>query len=277
MKNLLFLCLVLVVPLAAPFAASAQGAEKPPIAAFTGDFESGDLSQWAGREAARADSIGVVADPVRAGRYAARFTVRAGERVSNGNRAEIFHDPGDKAGREVWYRWSFLMPHDFADTQWKPGVWQCIGQWHDQPDKSLGETWANFPGRSPSIAVYYTSKKGVSAIEVWSGTYAKGEAQKIVATAPINKGQWQDVTFHIRWSQGDDGFVEPFLNGKPLINPDGDDHRATGPNMWNAASHYLKIGLYRSTQIKTTNSVYFDEVRIGPDRASVAVREAVRP
>lgn len=201
---------------------------------------------------------------------------RARGRASNGNRAEVVHDNGDRAGSEVWYRWSFLIPNDFVDVEWKPQLWQCIGQWHDQPDKSRGESWADFPGRSPSVAVYYTSKDGASAIEIWSGTYAKNAAQKIVATAPIAKGVWQDITFHVRWSQGDDGFVEPFLNGAPLIAPDENEHRACGPNMWNDASHYLKIGLYRSSEIQGANSVYFDEVRIGSSRASVAPAE-VRP
>lgn len=253
--------------------ASSRAAE---TGAFTGDFESGDLSQWDGKEAARADSVAVVTGPVRSGRYAARFTVRPGERVSNGNRAEIFTDPGHQAGSEVWYAWSFLIPDDFVDTEWRPKLWQCIGQWHDQPDKSLGETWANFPGRSPSIAVYYTSKNGKSAIEFWAGTYGKDENQTIVARAPIVKGEWQDVMFHIRWSQGADGFVEPFLNGKPVIAPDEKEHRAYGANMWNAASHYLKIGLYRTSEITTTNSVYFDEVRMINPRALVAP-PAVQP
>lgn len=246
------------------------------VASFVGDFESGDLSQWAAREAARDDSIQIVAAPTRSGSYAARFTVCAGERVNNGNRAEIVHDNGDIAGSEVWYRWSFLIPHDFVDVEWKPNLWQCIGQWHDQPDENRGESWANFPAHSPSVAVYYTSKTGAPAIEIWSGIYAKNEIQKIVATAPIVKGVWQDITFHIRWSQEDDGFVEPFLNGAPLIAPNANEHRAYGPNMWNGASHYLKIGLYRSSEIPGANSVYFDEVRIGPDRASVE-RKEVRP
>ncbi len=246
------------------------------VAPFVGDFESGDLSQWAGREAARDDSIQIVTAPTRAGNYAARFNVRAGERVSNGNRAEIIHDNGDRAGREVWYRWSFLIPKDFVDVEWKPKLWQCIGQWHDQPDAARGETWDDFPAHSPSIAVYYTSKNGAPAIEIWNGIYAKNEIQQVVASAPIVKGVWQDITFHIRWSQGGDGFVEPFLNGAPLIAPNGTEHRACGPNMWNGASHYLKIGLYRSSEITETNSVYFDEVRSGPTRDSVAPAE-VKP
>ncbi len=52
------------------------------VAPFVGDFESGDLSQWAGREAARDDSIQIVTEPTHGGNYAARFTVRAGERAT---------------------------------------------------------------------------------------------------------------------------------------------------------------------------------------------------
>ncbi len=266
---------------ASTFAWPARGDEAAPtVSTFTGDFERGDLSGgWGNRDMARSDSIQVVANPVRAGRYAAKFTVRAGEIINNGNRAEIVRQNNDKAGSEAWYAWSFMIPRDFPDVEWKPKLWQCLGQWHDQPDPARGETWDNLPSHSPSIAVYYTSKNGVSALEVWYGTYQKGETQKIIATAPVRKGEWLDLMFHIRWSQGNDGFVAPFLNGKPLIAPDGSCHRACGRNMWNGVPHYLKIGLYRSSAITSTNSVYFDEVRIGPSRASVALPalEAPRP
>ena len=255
--------------LAAP--AHAQDIPTPPVAAFTGDFERGDLSGWDVREAARDDSIQIVTDPVHRGRYAAKFTVREGDFVSNGNRAELTHDNGDRAGSEVWYAWSFLVPEEFPDTEWKPKLWQALGQWHDQPDKALGETWQTMPGRSPSIAIYYTSKKGESAIELWYGTYGKDAVQKIVATAPLQKGKWHDMQFHIGWSQDETGFVEAFLDGQSLINPDGENHRATGPNMWNAASPFLKVGLYRNKEITTTNSVYFDEVRAGATRAQVEI------
>lgn len=247
--------------------AAVAPAATPAVASFVGDFERGDLSGWQSREAARADSVQVVREPVRRGRWAAQFTVRPGERVSNGNRAEITYDNGDRAGSRVWYAWSFLVPRDFADTEWRPRLWQCLGQWHDQPDRERGETWDKFPGHSPSIAVYYTWKKGVPAIELW---YGAAKEQKIVAVAPIRKGEWNDLVFHIGWSPGADGFAEVFLNGQPFTPRSGTHHKVFGPNMWNAASHYLKIGLYRNSEISTTNSVYFDEVRIGSSRQKVA-------
>ena len=85
------------------------------------------------------------------------------------------------------------------------------------------------------------------------------------------------MQFHIGWSQDETGFVEAFLDGQPLINPDTENHRASGPNLWNAAAPYLKIGLYRNAQITTTNSVYFDEVRAGATRAQVEIPEIEAP
>ncbi len=246
-----------------------SAAPRPTVASFAGDFEAGDLSAWDGREAARADSVQVVREPVRRGLWAARFTVRAGDKVSNGARAEIFHDNHDRPGSQGWYAWSFFIPSDYADTEWKPRLWQCLGQWHDQPDRERGETWARFPGHSPSIALYYTFKKGRPAIEMW---YGARREQEIVATSPIAKGRWNDVLFHIGWSQGADGFAQAWLNGQPLTP--GDDHTVRGANMYNAAPHYLKIGLYRNSQITTENSVFFDEVRIGSSRAQVLTNPA---
>lgn len=234
-----------------------------PITSFVGDFERGDWSGWGVREAAREDSLQIVTDPVRGGRYAAQFTVRPGDYISNGNRAEISYDNRDFPGSEGWYAWSFFVPSDYTETEWKPKLWQCIGQWHDQPNKEAGETWKDFPGHSPSIAVYYTFKNGVSAIELWYGSYQKGDIQKIIANAPIEKGRWNDLAFHIGWSPKDDGFIEAFLNGQPWTLPDEKEHKFFGANMWNAYPHYLKIGLYRHKEFTTTNWVYFDEVRMG--------------
>lgn len=244
------------------------------VASFVGDFERGDFSNWDAREAARPDSVQIVTDVVRRGRYAAKFTVRPGERVSNGNRAELLHDNGDHPGSQSWYAWSFLVPRDFADTEWRPKLWQCVGQWHDQPDPQRGETWATFPGHSPAIALYYTSKHGASALELW---YGAKKQQDILVVEPIRKGEWLDVVFHIGWSPDAAGFVEAWLNGQPLIAPHRAGHRVFGANMWNAYPHFLKVGLYRTSEITTTNSVYFDEVRVGSSYEEVALPAAAAP
>jgi hypothetical protein len=43
------------------------------------------------------------------------------------------------------------LPEDFnADDL--GNRWWVMGQWHDQPDRTQGETWPDFPGRSPPVA-----------------------------------------------------------------------------------------------------------------------------
>ena len=242
-----------------------------PVRRFVGDFECGNFAAWSSKEAARPDSVGIVSRPCRSGRYAARFTVRPGERVSNGNRAEITYDNGESPGREGWYAWSFLVPIEYSNVEARPHQWQCLGQWHDQPNPHRGETWDKFPGHSPSIAVYYTFVKGVARIELWYGTYRANENQKIIASVPIQLGKWYDIAFHIGWSNRENGFIEAWFNGKPLTPLNGRDHKVAGANMWNDYSHYLKIGLYRSSDFRSTNSVYFDEVRIGNSLEEVAL------
>lgn len=258
---------------------AAQGEQQKewlPVKPFVGDFESGDFSGWGVREGGREDSLQVVADPVRCGRRAAKFTVREGDWASNGNRAEISYDNRDFPGSRGWYGWSFFIPADYPDTEWKPRLWQAIGQWHDQPNREKGETWDTFPGHSPSVALYYVSKNGTPGLELWYGPLKE---QAIIARTPVQKGRWNDIIFHIGWSTGADGFIEAWLNGQPLIAPDTDKHTVYGANMWNDYPHFLKIGLYRNKQITTTNSIYFDEVRIGNTHQEVdpACRTQAKP
>jgi len=52
------------------------------------DFESGDFSGWIKRFAA-SDSGKIVSKPIRRGRYAARFELRAGDDTGDGIRAEV--------------------------------------------------------------------------------------------------------------------------------------------------------------------------------------------
>lgn len=234
-----------------------------PIKRFVGDFERGNLEGWSVQEGAQADSIQIVTTPIRHGRYAAQFTVRPADWVHNGNRAELTWDNNDRPGSEGWYSWSFLIPSDYLDAEENSDLWQIMGQWHDQPDRNQGETWADFPKRNPPLAFVYGLQEGVPSLRLLRATYPKGDERRIIATAPIDKGRWIDVVFHIGWSQQEDGFVEAWLDGQPLTLPGEDDHKVFGVNMWNAAPHYLKIGLYRNHEITTTNSVYFDEVRMG--------------
>lgn len=83
---------------------------------------------------------------------------------------------------------------------------------------------------------------------------------------PVRRGAWLDLVFHVRWSTGKDGFVEAWLDGRPFTAG-----KMYGPTLYSPVPNYLRLGLYRGKGFTTTNSVYYDEVRIGDSRQAVAL------
>ena len=91
---------------------------------------------------------------------------------------------------------------------------------------------------------------------------------------PVTKGTWTEILFHIGWSPGDDAFVSLWVNGEPIVARINDtdlvltdgEAKAFGPNMYNQAPHYLKLGIYRNPNFTSTNSVYFDDAWISPTK-----------
>ena len=88
---------------------------------------------------------------------------------------------------------------------------------------------------------------------------------------PIVKGQWYDVVFHMYWSDDNTGFVEAWINGTSVTPFNGTDNKFYRRNIFNRTGNYFKFGQYRGhEQPAHTNTVYFDEVRIGTSYAEVA-------
>lgn len=234
------------------------------VTPFTADFETGDLSGWTSGEAAAIDRLQVVTtpEPVRSGRYALRVTLKPDDVAARRNRAEITRYNEDQEGSEGWYGWSFLIPVEYADVRVEERKFQIIGQWHDQPDRERGETWDNFPANPPPIAINYAIPDGVPTIGL---NYGLGEKRRLVGQAEIGKGRWHDLLFRIRWSRGEDGFVQAWVDERPLTG----GGPVYGPNMYSRMPNFLKLGLYRQSGINTTNVVYFDEVHIARSRDEI--------
>lgn len=234
---------------------------------FLGDFENGILADFGigawGKETARPDSAQIVTSPVRKGHYAVKFTLRPDDIAAKKNRAELTIK--DKfienfpPSSEAWYSWSFLVPEDYTDAP--SDKFQIMGQWHHRPPP--GETFEYFErvygrGGGPPISINYGKKGNQTGIALTYGATSPLVSGRTVAIHQIEKGQWIDLVFHIRWSTGNDGFIEAWFNGEPWTQG-----KVYGPNMYNEVPNFLKIGLYREFGIETTNSVYFDEVKIG--------------
>lgn len=231
-----------------------------PVQQFSDDFDGGALSKKWGAEAVDWSRLQVVSNPTRRGSGAFKCTVHPGDVAAGKNRAEIFLHNNDPLNSEAWYRWSVMIPTDYVDRAGSDSF-QIIGQFHDQPDTSRGQTWDNYPHHPPMIAMHYGADKTGSGFGL---VYGAEPNHKRVAMKYIEKGRWYDVKMHIRWSQSNDGFLECWLNGEPWTPFNGKDHKVYGANMYNNAPAYLKLGLYRGSGFTTANTVYYDEVYAGP-------------
>lgn len=236
---------------------------------FCGDFETGGLQGWTW-DRARRESIQVVTRPVRKGRYAVRMTLVPGDIAALKERAELkvgnkeIERTHGRQGGEMWYGWSLLVPEDYADP---PGErFQIVGQWHHRPAR------AELPGQTGPVArgerlpplVLHLSPKGGRHVLTLIGRGSPNADGRRLGTRPVRRGVWLDLLFHIRWSTGRDGFVEAWLDGRPFTP--GKMH---GPTLYSPVTNYLRLGLYRGKGFTTTNSVYYDEVRIGGSRQAV--------
>jgi hypothetical protein len=268
-----------------PVSAESAGADL----LFYEGFETGKVGPgWTGfalhRRTPRPEesgSVDIVTEPVRKGKYALKLTIRAGDSVVQGDetrdkeRCEFLRlnscrkgpctlGSEGREGSELWYAWSVLIPEDYKYVDTSAQNYQIMGQWHDQPEPGRKPT-----GNSPPISVHYHSSGPSQGFRIQYGLRKRGPIQEI--EAPIQKGKWVDLMFHIRFSQGSDGFLEAWKDGVSVASASGAT-RITGPNMFNAQPDYLRLGLYRGRSQTQTNTFYYDEIRIGTTKAAVQVQ-----
>lgn len=171
-----------------------------------------------------------------------KFVIRdCQDEIYNGIRSELTVDYPFSSGDLVTYEYQIYIPKYFpADPQ---GRWFLLTQWHDQPDPALGETWENFPARSPLVALY-------SAPDSKFGLIYNGERTIL----PFHLGMWNTLKFQFEWSEGSQGKLVLYVNGV--------EYNFSGKNMHNNYQHYLKMGMYRHRDIESKNEVYFRNLRI---------------
>lgn len=208
---------------------------------WRGDFETGDRTQWSGTQMVNSDRLAIVSSPMRQGRYALKATVRQGDNPINasGNRNELFRFTNEKSGDEYYYSWSTMFASDFPNVN----TWQLFTQWHH--DGCCG---------SPPVEFYVYGSElrlRVNGSDVWK--------------APMVRGQWNDFTFHVKWSPTSTvGFIELWHQGKQVIT------KRYMTTMFSGTTNYLKMGLYRNSTVSPVGVVYHDGFTMGRSLADVS-------
>lgn len=197
---------------------------------WKGDFESGDISQWTKAQIVASNRIRIVSDPVRDGRFAARFLVRQGDDPigASGNRSELVQLGQDEAGKELVYRWHTMWPSDYASED----TWQLFTQWHHTGSDG-----------SPPVEFFVWGEQiylRVNGDDLWS--------------TPLVRGRWQEFVFRVKWARN--GWVELHHNGR-LVLP-----KTSASTLYAGQGVYLKQGLYRDAKVAKEQVIFHDAMTI---------------
>jgi len=231
---------------------------------FAGDWETADASQWSGnhwnRRVPLSEQFEIVADPVRQGGFAAKFTVRPGDKfgTTSGERSEVLYTGADEhEGDDVWYAWSTLFPSDWTT----PSGWSIFTQWH------------SYYPVSPPIS--FNMKGERIQVNLNTGSVDSGSASfKPVypITDALERGVWNDFVVHIVWSGADGSLTVWHRTGS---NPFQKRVDAAGiPTMQVKAGvpsdNYLKTGFYRNDDSSRVNVLYQDSFSRATSAAALA-------
>lgn len=241
----------------------------PPTGAiWTGDLETGDLSQFQSDpndqdflQATAADVPSVVTEPTRLGKYAMSVTIPAGASTDDfGARSEAvppvdYFRPGD----DYFIAFSQYLAEGFPVDN-SSDDWQVVGQVKSTIDGS------------PPIE--FDVEEGKYRLSGGDGRPDGGEKFE-AELGPAQTGVWVDWVLHVKFSDDPEvGFIEVWRDGEKVLdkmNPPGGtmypDDDGEGPR------GYAKFGYYRKSGISAAGTVLYDEMRIGPSYDSVALRE----
>jgi len=245
---------------------------------FTGDFETGDFSQWYSvswnLKCPMVEQVQLVTSPVRQGEYAARLTVHDGDQFMNtsGERAQMDRPgPNEHEGDEYWYAWSTLFPEDWQ----APKKWQVVIDWHASADYgTICQPLQLEINDDNSIGAKMLAGD-VTGYRCFSGS-GSAVSQSEIIVKEITTGVWNDFIIHVRWTTSQRGLIEIWhklendsdfrkvihWDGIPTLQYKGDPDYPDEP--------YLILANYRDTSNRHTSVLYHDGFRMTDSAARLA-------
>lgn len=206
-----------------------------------------------GKEISRSD------EKARTGKYSLKIELNRKNawKSTSGSRAEIKLKPESTPDVERWYKFSIFLPEDYETD----AASEILAQWHEMPDRHLGETW-----RSPPISLRVTNGKW-EVVVLWAedelNTNETISGSKTLELGEVVPGKWTDWVFNIRFSHKEDGILKIWKNNVKELDLEG-------PNYYNdVRGPYFKLGIYkwewrRGKSISTSKNrvLYFDDIEV---------------
>jgi hypothetical protein len=188
---------------------------------------------------------------VHSGHSAAQITVHPHDRYEPGSedgpaseRDEVMEAPRfwSQSGKTYQYSFSLYLPRDFPIVQTR----LVISQW-----KQLCEFGECRPD-NPVLAIRYVG--GVLFI-----TRKNDDGQEVLYSSHGEvRGQWLSFRFVTRFSQGNDGVIDGWLNGQPIVHFHGVTAYRAARGYPALGLFFFKMGLYRDL-MQQPMTIYIDD------------------
>jgi hypothetical protein len=218
-------------------------------------FESDELSGVWDRRKFEPGAVVIQSEVVRAGRCAAKITIRQGDRFDparadgssiDNERDELLErrDLYAREGDAYAYSFSIFIPRDFPIVPTRLVMAQL--KHYDRGGAKVD---------NPIIALRYTD--GEMRITLQTAY----ERTTMWRTREDVRGRWLDFVWHVRFARTGDGYFHAWFDGNQIVD-------YTGVTAYREEHGYppggeFKMGLYRDTMPEPM-SAYFDEYRKRP-------------
>jgi hypothetical protein len=177
-----------------------------------------------------------------AGVHGVRLETRPGDTGIAGSgtaeRADLELSPqatGCQQGAEQWWRHALLFPGDYTApvaTGAAPWPWGVVFDFHQTGSEGQANFEIEVAGQPPAL------RMSISAGAVISSG-APGSPTRRWTIGPIARDHWYEFVYHVRWSSGNDGFFDAWMDGRRVL-----DYR--GPTLYTGQSCYLKLANYHT-------------------------------
>ncbi|MEM9537438.1 MAG: DUF4347 domain-containing protein [Cyanobacteria bacterium P01_E01_bin.45] len=215
--------------------------------------------------------VNTVSNPSGSGKVL-RFDLRKGDPlVSNSSRAEVIpkiDETTPKFGQNYTYSLRTYIPNDWQSDS----SMEIITQWHAKPDTHLGETWRNPPAALRIQGNSFNLKQAWDADAVTNTKDKTSHGSRTTNLGSLNRGEWTDWSFEIKWSYKSDGIFRVYKDGELVFDK-------KGPNTFNdKLAPFSKMGIYkpdwkaRPEKSSTTRRVlYIDDFTMETGHSSQVV------
>lgn len=179
---------------------------------------------------------------------------------------QLTTEPGDSSvhGSGDWERADLRLSNEQSDgTQGKEAWWSESVYFPTNYVLSYG-TIMDFHNSSEGGNANFhlmTTQTGLRLIG-FGGDQQNPKEYKVELGQP-QKNVWYDFVYHVKWSEGDDGFMEAWMNGKKVLS-------YKGPTLYKGQFVYLKLANYHEANGQPS-SIIQDRIIRGTTAESVAL------